>query len=133
MANNLIRDPIRTMDALASVFIFALGGLAFVLAGLVTNSIFSPIVPNSVKADAYECGEEPVGTGWVQFDLRFYIVALFYLVFDVEVALIYPWATIFRQYPVESFALGAPFLMFVIVGYAYEWHTGSLDWVKHVK
>jgi len=66
----------------------------------------------------------------VQFDLRFYIVALFYLVFDVEVALIYPWAVNFREFPIEALVVGLPFLGIVVVGFAYEWYSGSLDWVR---
>jgi hypothetical protein len=66
----------------------------------------------------------------VQFDLRFYIVALFYLVFDVEVALTYPWATVFRQFPIPALIVGAPFLAIIIIGFAYEWYSGSLDWVR---
>ncbi len=66
----------------------------------------------------------------MQFDLRFYIVALFYLVFDVEVALIYPWSVVFRQFPTEALVLGLPFLGVIVIGYAYEWYSGSLDWVR---
>lgn len=118
------------MQQVLSIAIFLGFGLGFVLANLLVGKIVRPSMPNPDKAAIYECGEPTIGSSWVQFDLRFYIVALFYLVFDVEVALIYPWAVVYRQFPVEALVLGAPFLGIVIVGYAYEWYSGSLDWVR---
>jgi len=94
--------------------------------------VVRPKKPNPDKDDIYECGEKTFGDSWVQFDLRFYIVALFYLVFDVEVALIYPWAVVYRQLDnvLPALIVGAPFLLIIVVGYVYEWYAGSLDWVR---
>src|SRR5947199_3046363 len=80
------------MELLLSVTIFLAFGAAFVLANLVLGYFARPQIPNPEKLTVYECGEPTIGSSWVQFDLRFYIVALVYLVFDVEVALFYPWA-----------------------------------------
>jgi NADH-quinone oxidoreductase subunit A len=113
-----------------SILAFVAAGLLLVFSGLTANWILGSKSPNRQKSDIYECGEEPIGTGWVQFDLRFYIVALFYLVFDVEVALTYPWAIIFREFPTEALVLGLPFIFLIILGFAYEWHTGALEWVR---
>ncbi len=118
------------MDLLLSVTLFVAIAIAFVLGSLVFGHIVRPRLPNTEKGAVYECGEPPVGSSWVQFDLRFYIVALFYLVFDVEVALTYPWAVVFRNFPLEAIVYGAPFVGLIVVGYAYEWNTGSLDWVR---
>lgn len=118
------------MEQALSIFIFLAFGLGFVLVNLLVGSLVRPRLPNAEKMAIYECGEPTIGNSWVQFDLRFYIVALFYLVFDVEVALIYPWAVVFREAPGTALALGAPFLGIVVVGYAYEWYCGSLDWVR---
>ncbi len=118
------------MQSLLSISIFLGMGLAFVLAGLLAGKLVRPKMDTPDKSAIYECGEPTIGSGWVQFDLRFYIVALFYLVFDVEVALIYPWAIVFRQMPLEALVLGTPFLGIIIIGYAYEWHSGSLEWVR---
>lgn len=120
------------MDQLLSILLFAGFGLIFVMAGLVAGWFVRPQMPNAQKLEIYECGEPTIGTSWVQFDLRFYIVALFYLVFDVEVALLYPWATIFREFPWQALILALPFLLLIILGYAYEWHAGSLEWVRSV-
>lgn len=118
------------MDALLSISIFLGFGLGFVLLNLLVGKLVRPSIPNAEKRAIYECGEPTIGQSWVQFDLRFYIVALFYLVFDVEVALIYPWAVIFREFPLEAVVLGAPFIGILVIGYAYEWYSGSLEWVR---
>ena len=118
------------MEELLSISLFLAFGLGFVLLNLLVGKLVRPSMPNREKLAIYECGEPTIGSSWVQFDLRFYIVALFYLVFDVEVALIYPWAVIYRQFPVEALVLGAPFILIVVIGYAYEWKAGSLEWVR---
>ncbi len=118
------------MEQALSIAIFVGFGLGFVFVNLLVGKLVRPSLPNAEKRAIYECGEPTIGTSWVQFDLRFYIVALFYLIFDVEVALIYPWAVIYREFPLPALVLGAPFLGVIVVGYAYEWYSGSLDWVR---
>ncbi len=118
------------MTPLISIAIFLGIGLMFVLVSLTVGRIVRPNLPNEEKLAVYECGEPTIGESWVQFDLRFYIVALFYIIFDVEVALIYPWAVSFREFPMVALVLGLPFLGIVVIGYAYEWFSGSLDWVR---
>jgi NADH-quinone oxidoreductase subunit A len=118
------------LQQLLSITIFLGFGLGFVLLNLLVGKLVRPNFPNQEKTATYECGEPTIGTSWVQFDLRFYIVALFYLVFDVEVALIYPWAVVYRDYPLPALLAGIPFLGIVVIGYIYEWYTGSLDWVR---
>ena len=118
------------MEQLLSIAIFLGFGLAFVLINLLVGKVVRPAMPNAEKEAIYECGEPTIGNSWVQFDLRFYIVALFYLIFDVEVAMIYPWAVVYREMPLVALVLGAPFIGIVIIGYAYEWYSGSLDWVR---
>src|SRR3982750_4200266 len=83
------------MELLLSITIFTAFGAAFVLVNMVMGALARPQIPNPEKAAVYECGEPSIGSSWVQFDLRFYIVALVYLIFDVEVALFYPWAVIY--------------------------------------
>src|SRR5437870_6553141 len=80
------------MELLLSVTVFLAFGAFFVFANLIVGAFARPKIPNPEKAAVYECGEPTIGSSWVQFDLRFYIVALVYLIFDVEVALFYPWA-----------------------------------------
>src|SRR6188768_1957014 len=94
------------MDILLSVTLFVAFGAAFVLFNLFLGSLARPRVPNPEKAAVYECGEPTIGSSWVQFDLRFYIIALVYLVFDVEVALFYPWAVAYGSAGAVGEALG---------------------------
>lgn len=132
------------MALLLSIFMFAAFGVVFVMAALITGSLVRPQVPNPEKLATYECGEPAIGTSWVQFDLRFYIVALVFLIFDVEVALFYPWAVAFGSaaelaakngmdlFSIRAVALVDMLFFFgvLLVGFAYLWRFGYLDWVR---
>jgi len=132
------------MELLLSITIFTALGAGFVLVNLVMGSLARPQVPNPEKAAAYECGEPSIGTSWVQFDLRFYIVALVYLIFDVEVALFYPWAVAYGDAHTLGQTIGMSateirqialvdmlfFFGVLLVGFAYLWRFGYLDWVR---
>src|SRR6478735_6852800 len=97
---------IAAMDILLSFTLFVGFGAAFVLMNLLMGALARPRVPNEEKAAAYECGEPSIGPSWVQFDLRFYIVARVYLIFDVEVALFYPWAVVYGNATAVAKAIG---------------------------
>src|SRR6478736_4171917 len=132
------------MELLLSVTVFLGLGAFFVLANLVAGHFARPSLPNPEKATVYECGEPAIGSSWVQFDLRFYIVALVYLIFDVEVALFYPWAVAWGDaanlgqslgmsaFEVRQVALVDMLFFFgvLLVGFAYLWRFGYLDWVR---
>jgi NADH-quinone oxidoreductase subunit A len=121
------------MEVLLSITLFVLVGAVFVFANLAAGSLVRPWLPNESKRATYECGELPVGNSWVQFDLRFYIIALVYLVFDVEVALFYPWAVAYGAEPGNRPVAFVDMLFFfgvLMVGYAYLWKFGYLDWVR---
>src|SRR5581483_4735698 len=85
------------MEVLLPISLFVLMGAVFVFVNLAVGAIARPKVPNPEKSAVYECGEPTFGSSWVQFDLRFYIVALVFLIFDVEVALFYPWAVVWGR------------------------------------
>jgi NADH-quinone oxidoreductase subunit A len=132
------------MELLLSITIFVAFGAAFVWINMVAGALARPQVPNPEKLAVYECGEPTIGTSWVQFDLRFYIVALVYLIFDVEVALFYPWAVAYGDavalgqsigmtaYQIRQVALVDMLFFFgvLLVGFAYLWRFGYLDWVR---
>ncbi len=133
------------MVPLISIALFIGVGALFVLVNMTVGALVRPRLPNAEKASAYECGEEAIGSSWVQFDLRFYIVALVYLVFDVEVSLFYPWAVAWGNaaamarelglagaYEVRKIALVDMLFFFgiLLVGFAYLWRFGYLDWVR---
>lgn len=120
---------------LASIFFFVVVGLSVPLAMLTVGWILRPRTPNPAKATIYECGEVPVQAAWFNFNPRFYIVALVFLVFDVEVAFTYPVATVFRR----EVLLGrgavavmelAAFIAVLALGLAYVWRHGDLEWIK---
>jgi NADH-quinone oxidoreductase subunit A len=190
----------------AYLALFAAVGFAFLFANLLLGWILRPRIPNEEKLEVYECGEPTIGSSFVQFDLRFYVVALLFIIFDVEVAFFFPWATVFgkatqlaadntpvlaadlnpsasadqlssvavarfrelgitdttvptlsdeaaaklgvsnnpiargnaamrqsaRQLAIASFADIATFFAVLLVGFAYVWKRGDLDWVRAV-
>jgi NADH-quinone oxidoreductase subunit A len=111
-------------------FIFILLGAIFVVAGLFGAWIFRPRRPYPEKNATYECGEEPVGSAWIRLNVRFYVIALVFLIFDVEVAFLFPWALVYRQFGMFGFIEMVVFLSILFVGYAYVWLKGDLDWDK---
>lgn len=171
------------------VALFAALGAAFLFVNLLVGRLVRPRAPNAEKLEVYECGEPTIGSSFVQFDLRFYVVALLFIIFDVEVALFFPWATVFgkatqladpafvsvqadgqsltpgaygliRELGVENPAIPvftgstltaaesvshagtllartaavdmAAFFAVLLVGFAYVWYRGDLDWVRSV-
>jgi NADH-quinone oxidoreductase subunit A len=168
---------------LSYILLFAAMGTVFVLFTMFVGKFVRPNRPNPEKVDIYECGEVTVGSSWVQFDLRFYVVALLYVIFEVEVALFFPWASVFgkataladpgisqerrieltRRFgqperkplaaaaasqcgaeqpvkpigPDEGYRLAVitvidvlVFFAILMVGFAYVWRRGDLDWVR---
>ena len=77
------------------LLIFLAAGLTLLAANLVLGWLVRPDRPSAQKSEVYECGEQPVGPAWIQFDLRFYVVALLFVIFDVELAFFFPWAVVF--------------------------------------
>ena len=107
--------------------------LAIVLLGapLAIQALVSPrFNKKGDKLEIYECGEIPEGSAWVQFNIRFYIIALIFIIFDVEVVFLFPWAVVFKDLGLIAFVEVTIFLGILIVGFAYVWMKGDLDWVK---
>lgn len=120
----------QTLSGFGNVFVFLALGIVFVAGGYLTARMLRPSRPNPAKNSTYECGEEAVGSAWVKFNIRFYVVALIFIIFDVEVVFLYPWATVFKH--LGSFALfeALVFAGILILGLAYAWVKGDLDWVR---
>jgi len=112
------------------VLIFLIVGAIFVAGGLIVAWLLRPNRPYPSKLSTYECGETPIGDTRVRFNIRFYVVALIFLVFDVEVVFLFPWATVFKQLGWFAFIEMLVFLAILFVGYAYVWRNGDLDWDK---
>jgi NADH-quinone oxidoreductase subunit A len=111
--------------------LFFLGAAAFIVfAALLTNRLFAPHNPNPAKLTTYECGEEPVGSPWIRFNTRFYVIALIFIVFDVEVLFMFPWAVNLKAMGMFAWVEMAVFLAILAVGLAYVWAKGDLEWIK---
>mgnify|MGYP001184552577 CR=1 FL=1 len=123
----------------ANVLFGLLFGAAFVVLNIeVMNRILAPKVKNKEKTTVYECGEPAVGSAWVRFDMRFYTMALVFLIFEVEVAFLFPWAAVFKnlrdlggsEHGMFVFVEMFVFVLILAVGLIYCWRKGDLDWVK---
>ena len=82
------------------------------------------------KLTSYECGELPEGSAWVKFNIRFYVIALIFLIFDVEIVFLFPWAVVFQDLGLLAFIEAFIFVLILVVGFVYVWAKGDLDWVK---
>jgi len=102
----------------------------FVIIAVVAAKLVRPSRPTKEKLLTYECGENVIGSPWIKFNIRFYVVALIFLIFDVEVVLLLPWALVYRNFGMEGFLVGAIFLFLLGLGMAYEWRKGDLEWIK---
>ena len=119
----------------ASVLVFAGVSAFFIAAALTFGRVVRPHRPTREKLSTYECGEETIGPSWVQFNPRFYVVALVFLIFDVEIAVLYPWAEVFRD-PGSRLLAFAEILLFMgilVVGFVYVWVKGDLEWIEGMK
>ena len=122
----------------ANVLVFTVLGAAFVGVNLLIGKFLRPDNPQLRKLSTYECGEPSSGSAWINFNVRFYIVALIFIVFEVEIAFLFPVATTFRRW-IESGQGGFAFieiLLFVgilFLGLVYAWAKGDLEWIKKVK
>lgn len=110
------------------VFIFILVAILFVIIAIAVAKLIRPSRATYEKLTTYECGENPEGSPWIKFNIRFYVVALIFLIFDVEVVLLIPWALVYQDYGLFGFLVGAIFLILLGLGMAYEWRKGDLEW-----
>ncbi len=123
---------------LVNVLVFLAIGVAFIGGTLLIGRVVRPKTPDREKSSTYECGERPIAQAWFNFNPRFYIIALVFLIFDVEVAFTYPVATAFRRWVAAGAGAFAflellVFLAIVVLGLAYVWAKGDLEWLKALK
>lgn len=111
------------------VALFLIVGIIFVVCGFIANWVARPSNPSDSKSSTYECGEAPIGTSWIQFNIRYYLFALLFVIFDVEVVFLFPWAVVFKQLGLFAFVEMMIFIAILIVGLIYGWRKGILKWV----
>ncbi len=112
------------------VLLFFIVASMLVMATMFMAGLLRPNRPSKEKLSTYECGEEPIGSTWVKFNIRFYIIALIFLIFDVEVFFLFPWALVYQKLGMFAFIEMMVFLAILVAGYAYVWVKGDLDWDK---
>ncbi|MBX3395349.1 MAG: NADH-quinone oxidoreductase subunit A [Phycisphaerae bacterium] len=117
-------------DLVFGVLLFALAGFLMAFVALLAGKFLRTSLPHPDKDSAYECGEPTIGSSWVQFDLRFYVVALVFLIFDIEIALFYPWAVVYKSAGVAGLWDMLFFFAVLVLGFLYLWRFGYLDWVR---
>ena len=111
-----------------SIIIFLFMALGLSVGFIVLNFVFSPKNPDPEKLSAYECGFEAFGDSRMEFDVRFYLVAILFIIFDLEIAFLFPWAISLGNLGPLGFWSMMVFLLILTIGFIYEWKKGALDW-----
>ena len=111
-----------------SIIIFLFVALGLSVGFIVLNFLFSPRNPDPEKLSAYECGFEAFGDSRMEFDVRFYLVAILFIIFDLEIAFLFPWAISLGNIGSLGFWSMMIFLFVLTIGFVYEWKKGALDW-----
>jgi NADH-quinone oxidoreductase subunit A len=122
----------------ANVLLFTTTAILFVFGSLLAGRFLRPNAPTREKSMIYECGEKPIGQAWFNFNPRFYLVALVFVIFEVEIAFMFPVASVYRSFIARGQGMLAFLEIFVFiailsVGLAYVWAMGDLEWVKGLK
>lgn len=133
-------NPVNYLSSFGQVLLFIIGGILFVMVALFASRLLRPNRPNAEKLSTYESGEEAISSAWTQFNIRFYIIALIFLLFEVEILFLFPWATVFAKKELITETNGqwgwfsltemVLFIAVLALGLAYAWVNGHLDWVK---
>jgi NADH:ubiquinone oxidoreductase subunit 3 (subunit A) len=122
------------LTAHSAILVFLVMGIGFLAMNLVIWRIIRPSRFSEEKLTTYECGENPTGSAWIQFNIRFYVFALIFIIFDVEAVFLLPWAVVFRKLAEEQGLLpyveGLVFIAILVVALAYVWRKGDLEWVR---
>ena len=110
------------------IFVGLLVGVALPLAGGTLSRLLGVHRPDPEKLSPYECGFEAFEDARMKFDVRYYLVAILFILFDLEIAFLFPWAVVLQDIGFEGFVAMMIFLLILIVGFAYEWKKGALEW-----
>ena len=116
------------MQGWLSILIMLALGAAFALGSSLLSSLLGPRKPSAEKSAPYECGMPPVGDARERQSVKFYLVAMIFLLFDIEVAFLYPWAMALRELGWTGFVQVLLFMTLLLAGYVYVWRKGALDW-----
>jgi len=128
----------RMLNPYGNIFVFFAAGLLFVFLTMALVKIVAPRRPNPEKNKTYECGEDPVGSGWLNFNARFYLIAILFIIFDIEIVLIFPVVARFRDNLANGIGIAVFLEIFVFaavlfLGLVYAWKNGYLEWLRGVR
>src|SRR5436309_14570634 len=118
------------MQGWLSILIMIALGAGFALAAILLSALLGPRKPTTVNLAQYECGMPPVGDARERQSVKFYLVAMIFLLFDIEVAFLYPWAIAFRELGPVAFWQIVTFFGLLVTGYVYVWRKGAFDWSR---
>jgi len=110
------------------ILVFVILGAIFAAAPIAISMLVAPNNPDDEKLSTYECGFEPFEDSRLKFDVRFYLVAILFIIFDLEIAFLFPWAVVLTEIGWFGFAAMFIFLAILVVGFIYEWKKGALEW-----
>jgi len=110
------------------ILLFILVGLAFGVVPIVAGWLLAPSRPDSEKLSPYECGFEAFEDARMKFDVRYYLVAILFILFDLEIAFLFPWAIVLEEIGLAGFVAMVVFLGILVIGFIYEWMKGALEW-----
>ncbi len=116
------------LDQYLPVLLFILVGAGVGVGPLVLGHVLGPNRPDPAKNSPYECGFEAFDDARMKFDVRYYLVAILFILFDLEIAFLFPWAVALKDVGITGFVAVVVFLAILVIGFAYEWKKGALDW-----
>jgi NADH-quinone oxidoreductase subunit A len=116
------------LEAYFPILVFIVVGLGLGVVLLSLGAVLAPSRPNPEKDSPYECGFEAFEDARMKFDVRYYLVAILFILFDLEIAFLFPWAVVLPDIGFEGFVAMMVFLLILIVGFVYEWKKGALEW-----
>ena len=116
------------LDQYLPVLLFILVGVGVGVVPLVLGYVLGPNRPDPAKNSPYECGFEAIDDARMKFDVRYYLVAILFILFDLEIAFLFPWAVALQDVGVTGFVAVVVFLAILVIGFAYEWKKGALNW-----
>jgi NADH-quinone oxidoreductase subunit A len=116
------------LGAYLPILLLVIVAVLFGTASLVFSSLIGPKKPSALKLSPYESGCEPVGTARERFSIKFYLIAMLFILFDIEAVFLYPWAILYKRLGVFGLAEMGVFIVILFVGYIYVWKKGALEW-----
>jgi NADH-quinone oxidoreductase subunit A len=129
MGKGLIRDYFHIMlDNYLPILVFIILGVLFGVGPIVAGFVLGPRRPDSEKLSPYECGFEAFEDSRMKFDVRYYLVAILFIIFDLEIAFLFPWAVVLKDIGMFGFVAMIVFLGILVIGFIYEWMKGALEW-----